>query len=296
MPISHVLLAVLVVAIWGSNFVIIDIGLRHFPPFTFAALRFLLVSLPLLPFVPRPRVGTGTLAGYGFAIGVGQFGLMLYALNGHIAPGLASLLIQTQAFFTVGLSMLLNGERVRRGNLAALALCATGITLIGVGTSDGTDALGVLLVLGAAIGWAIGNLIAKRAGAIDVLGLVVWSGLLASIPLLAAALLREGPAVIGASITEAGVAAWAVVLWQSYANALFGYSVWNWLLARHSAAAVAPLGLLVPLFGMSAAAGFLAEPMPTRKLVAAALVLTGLAVNLVTAPRRATFCKRRKLP
>jgi O-acetylserine/cysteine efflux transporter len=282
MPLWHVALAVLVVGIWGTNFVVIHVGLTHFGPFTFATLRSLLASLPLLLFVPRPKIALGMLVTYGLAIGVGQTGVMLYALNGHISPGLASLLIQTQAFFTIGLAVLISGERIRAGNLVALLLCTAGVVLIGVNIGGGADFAGILLVLAAAFAWGVGNIVAKRAGAIDMLALVAWSNLVAVPPLLGAALLFEGTGAIQANISQAGAIAWATVLWQAVGNALFGYAAWNWLLARHPAAQVAPMGLLVPIFGMSTSAWLLAEPMPPWKLVAAALVLAGLAVNLTT--------------
>ncbi len=288
LPPTHLALAVLVVAIWGTNFVVIHAGLAHFPPFTFACLRFALASLPLLWLVPRPKMPLRLLAAYGLLIAVGQFGLLLYAMAGHIAPGLASLLVQIQAFFTIGLAVALGGERIRLGNVAALALCAAGIALIGLHTGGDADVLGILLVVGAAFSWAGGNIVVKQAGAIDMLGLVVWSSAIAVPPLLAAAWLFEGPAAIGRSVAHAGLGAWAALLWQAAGNTLFGYGVWNWLLARHPAAAVAPMGLMVPIFGMSSSAWLLGEPMQPWKLLAAVLVLGGLAVNL-WATRRATL-------
>lgn len=285
MPLSHVALAVLVVAIWGTNFVVIHAGLEYFPPLTFAAMRFALASLPLVWLIPRPRVRPGTIIGYGMLVGVGQFGLMIYAMDGHISAGLASLVIQTQALFTIAMAMLVGGERLRRGNVVALALCVAGILLIGLHLDGDADLFGVLLVLLAALGWAAGNILAKRAGDIDMLALMVWSSLAAVPPLLGAALLVEGPTAIFAGFRQADAYAWATLPWQSFSNSLFGYSVWNWLLARHRAADVAPIGLLVPLFGMGAAAWLLAEPMPGWKLGAAALVLTGLGVNIWTARR-----------
>ena len=287
MPPAHVALAVLVVGIWGTNFVVIHAGLAAFGPFTFAALRSILASLPLILFIRRPKIAAGALVAYGLAISVGQTGLMLYALAGHISPGLASLLIQTQAFFTVALAVVLSGERVRAGNIAALGLCTAGIVLIAVNMGGDVSPAGILLVVAAAFSWGIGNIVAKRAGAIDMLALVAWSNLVAVPPLLAAALLLDGPDAIQSGIAEASAAAWGTVLWQAIGNALFGYAAWNWLLARHPAADVAPMGLLVPIFGMSAAAWVIAEPMPPWKLAAAALVLAGLAVNLATGRRAA---------
>lgn len=283
MPWAHIALGVLVVAIWGSNFVVAHAGLQRFPPFTYALLRFALASLLLIAFVRPPKLPARSVIAYGLLIGCGQFGLLLYALDGHISAGLTSLLIQTQVFFTIALAWALRAERLRVGNILALALCAGGVLVVALNIDGSADLLGILLVLGAALAWAGGNLIARRSGDIDMLALMVWSGLAAVPPLLGAALLLEGPSAITASIRNSDALGWATLPWQSFANSLFGYSVWNWLLARHGTADVAPLGLLVPFFGMSTAAWLLAEPMPGWKLAAAALVLAGLATNLWTA-------------
>jgi O-acetylserine/cysteine efflux transporter len=239
-----------------------------------------LASLPLLWFVPRPKVALSTVALYGGLIGVGQFGLMFFAMNGHISPGLASVLIQMQALFTVVLAMLMGGERPRAGNVAALVVSLAGIGLIAFNTHGDADALGIALVLTAALAWAGCNLVAKRAGSINMLALMVWSSLFAVPPLLAVTLLAEGPDAAFAAIRTAGIGDWSTVVWQAAGNTLFGYGAWNWLLSRHSATQVAPLGLLVPVFGLSGAAWFLGEGLPGWKLAAAALVIAGLVINL----------------
>ena len=274
----------MVVAVWGTNFVIMHEGLAHFPSLTFATLRFFFAAFPLVFLVPRPKTGMLRIAAYGVLIGVGQFGLLLYALNGHIAPGLASLLIQTQVFFTVALAVLINGERVGSRNLFALALSAAGVGSIALHTGGGNDLLGICLVLGAALGWAGGNIVAKHAGAIDMFGLVIWSSLFAVPPLLAGALILEGLPAMTSAVTAATPTAWATVLWQSLGNSVFGYGVWNWLLSRHTAARIAPLSLMVPVFGMSAASLFLGEAMPLWKLGAAMLIIAGLVINLRAPP------------
>jgi len=280
MPLPHLALAVLVVAIWGTNFVVIHVGLTRFPPFTFAALRFLLASLPLMWFVPRPRLPLGAVVAYGLLIGVGQFGMMLYALAGHITPGLASLVIQTQAFFTVAIAALLAREPIRLRTAVALGLCAIGIGAVAVRSGGDADLTGILLVLGAALGWAGGNIVVKRAGAVDMLPLVVWSSLVSALGLLGAALVVEGPSRLMSAIDHADGPGWAALAWQSFGNTIFGYGMWNWLLARHPASQVAPTGLLVPIFGMSASAYMLGEAMPVWKVAAAGLVLAGLGINL----------------
>ncbi|MEZ0244019.1 MAG: EamA family transporter [Sphingomonas sp.] len=284
LPPSHLLLAVAVVAVWGSNFVVVHVGLERFPPFTFAALRFLLASVPLLAFVPRPKTTIANIAAYGALIGFGQFGLMFYAMNGHISPGLASVLIQTQAFFTVGLAMLFNRERPGPVNLAAMGVSIAGVALIAAHVGGGADPPGILLVLGAALGWAGGNMVVKRAGQVDMFALVVWGSLFAVPPLALMAMVFEGPEAAIGAVAHSDCIGWAALAWQTLGNTLFGYAVWNWLLSRHPATQVAPLGLLVPVFGLSAAAWFLGEPLPGWKLTAAGLIIAGLVINLRARP------------
>lgn len=275
----HLLLALAVVAVWGTNFVVIKWGLAAFPPLTFAALRFTFAVLPAVFFLKRPAVPWKNLAIYGVAIGAGQFGLLYIAMKDQISPGLASLVVQTQAFFTIGLAMLIAGEKVKGYQVAALAVAAAGLAwLISHAHADATP-LGVALVLAAAFGWACGNLAVKAAGAVNMLAYVVWAGVFSAPPLFALAFAIEGWPAMHHAIVHAGPAGWAAVLWQSVGNTIFGYSAWGFLLARHPAATVAPLALMVPVFGMGASAMLLGEPLTPWKLTAAALVLTGLAIN-----------------
>jgi O-acetylserine/cysteine efflux transporter len=274
------LLALAVVAVWGTNFVVIRLGLDALPPLLFAALRFTLAAVPLVFFVKRPAVPWRDLAAYGVLIGVGQFGLLFIAIDGSIAPGLASLVVQTQVVFTIGLAMRGTGERLAPTQWLALVLALGGIAIIMAHTGGTTTPLGVALVIGAAFCWALGNIVQRRAGRVDMLAFIAWSSLFAVPPLFALALLFEGAPAIGAALRAATPAVWAVVAWQSVGNTMFGYGAWGWLLARYPAASVAPMSLLVPVFGMGAAALWLGEPLPVWKLAAAALIISGLAVNL----------------
>lgn len=284
MPLLHWLLALAVVFIWDTNFVVMKWGLAELPPFLFATLRFALSAFPLLLFVRRPNVAWRKLAAFGVLLGAGEFGLLFYALEADIAPGLASLVIQVQVFFTIGMALAIGGERPRALQGAALALALAGMLLIARHTDprgDGveTTALGLVLVVGAALAWAAANMVVKSAGRIDMLGFVVWSSVFATPALLALSLAFEGPASIAASLLHASPGAWAAVAWQSLGSTLFGYGVWNWLLARHPAATMTPVALLVPVFGMASSSLLLGEAMPGWKLGAAALVLAGLALN-----------------
>ena len=281
LPLRHFLLALAVVAVWGTNFVVIKLALGQLPPLLFGALRFAFALLPAVFFLRRPAVPWANLAGYGALIGAGQFGLLYLAMQHDISPGLASLVIQVQVFFTIGLSMAITGEKLRPFQWLALLLATGGIVLIATHTDGSTTVKGLAMVLVAALSWAGGNTLSRRAGQVNMLAYVVWSCLFALPPLLALSLLVEGWPAIESGLRAATPATWAAVLWQSVGNTLFGYAVWGWLLARHPAATITPMALLVPVFGMSASALLLAEPLPAWKLQAAGLVMAGLALNIL---------------
>jgi O-acetylserine/cysteine efflux transporter len=277
----HALLALLVMAVWGSNFVVIKLALAHLPPLTLAALRFTFAVLPAIFFLKRPNVPWRNLAAYGLAIGVGQFGLLFIAMRGLISPGLASLVVQMQVFFTIGLSMALTGERVRGYQIAALGLAAAGLAWLMFNADADVTPLGLGLVLLAGLSWAAGNTVARAAGPSNMLAYVVWASLFSAPPLYALALVFEGWPAMVRGVSHADLATWAAVLWQSVGNTLFGYVAWGWLLARYPAATVSPMSLLVPVFGMAASTAWLGESLPAWKLAAALLMISGLALNVL---------------
>ncbi|MGL4434844.1 MAG: EamA family transporter [Giesbergeria sp.] len=281
LSLRHFLLGLGVVAVWGTNFAVIKLALGQLPPLLFATLRFVAVILPAIFLVARPAVPWRNLAAYGLLIGVGQFGLMFIAINGLISPGLASLVVQTQVFFTIGLAMWLSGERAHPVQGVSLALAAGGIGVILLHTDGSATPLGLVLMLLAALSWAGGNIVSRQAGRVNMLGYVVWSSAFAVPPLIVLTLWQEGWGPVHSALAHADATAWAAVAWQAVGNSLFGYAAWGWLLARYPAATVTPMALLVPVFGMGASAFWLGESLPGWKLLAAALVMGGLALNLL---------------
>lgn len=277
----HLALAIAVTMVWGSNFVVVKYALDVLPPLVLATLRFTAVLLPLVFFVKRPAVSWGNLAAYGLLIGAGQFGALFVALKADVTPGLASLLMQSQVFFTIGLSMVLTGERVKPFQLAALTLAVAGIVVILLHTDGSITPIGLMLILIAALGWSGGNLVARAAGKVDMLAYVVWASLFAIPPLFALMLIFEGWSALVAGVRAAGPSTWGVIAWQAVGNTMFGYGVWGWLLARYPAATVSPLALLIPVFGMGSSALILGEPMQDWKLLAAALVMGGLTIGII---------------
>ena len=287
----HLLLILAVVAVWGTNFVIIKFALAHLPPLLLAALRFALAAFPLVLLVRRPAVSWSNLAQYGLAIGVGQFALLFYGMQRDITPGLASLVVQAQVFFTVALAVVIDKERLRPYQWVAALIAVTGIVIIASHTDGHTSGLGLLLTLGAALFWALGNVASRAAGPVNVLAYVAWSSLFAVPPLLLLSWWLEGWPRIASGLAQADAATWAAVAWQSVGNTIFGYGVWAWLLARYPAATVAPFSILVPVFGIGASALLMGEALPPWKLLATGLVMAGLALNLLW-PRIAAMAKK----
>lgn len=281
MPLRHALLAVAIMAVWGTNYVVIRLGLDHFPPLLFAALRFGFAIVPAIFFVRRPDVPWRNLATYGLILGTGQFTLLFTAMRADITSGLASLVIQMQVFFTIGLAVLLRGERVRRLQMVALGLALAGLTVILAHTDTATTPLGLALVLSAALCWATGNIVARDTPGANMLGYVVWSSLFAAPSLFLLSFATEGWPAIRDAVASAAADDWAAVAYQAFGNTLFGFAAWGWLLARYSTASVAPMSLLVPVFGFAASAVWLGEPLQAWKWLAACLVLAGLGVNLL---------------
>ena len=279
----HIALAFAVVAVWGTNFVVIAVGLRDFPPFLFATLRFFFSALPWLIFLPRPKVRWRWLMLYGAFLGAGQFGLLFYAMRSDIAPGLASLVVQTQVFFTIGLSVLLFKERVALSIIAGTLLACAGLAVIALHLDKTVTTTGIVAVMAAAFFWACANVVVKKASIesklpFRMLNFIVWASVFAVPPLLALSLVLEGGEVDWAALVAARTNAWLALAWQVTGNALFGFSAWSWLLTRYDAAVISPYALLIPVFGVGSSALLLHEPLPAWKVAAITMVLAGITV------------------
>lgn len=289
---ADTLLALLAACILGVSFVAIKFGLQVMPPFALCAWRFFLAAIPLIFFVPRPDVSWRVLIGYGLAIGVAQFGMLFLAIAVGMPAGLASLVIQFQVFFTIALSVLFAGERVRPAQLLGGVVAGAGLVAIGWTKLTSGLGLGFALVLGAALAWSVGNVIAKRAGKLDLLGFIAWSSLAAPIPLALLSLVFEGPTALFDPVLHPTWIGSGSVLFIAYGATVFGFGTWSRLLAHHDAAIVSPFALLIPVWAMASTALVFGERLNAAQAVGAALVIAGLALT-VFGPRLFTMLRTR---
>ena len=283
----HTLLALLVVAIWGVNFVAIDLGLSNVPPLLFLAMRFVLVAIPAVFFIRPPAIGWRNVLLIGAFLSLGQFTLLYLALSLGMPPGLASLLLQTQIVFSVIVSSLLLREHPTRRQLTGIVIGMVGLAVVVVGHTSAAPWLPLVITLLAALSWAIGNVLSRRARAASGLSLVVWSGLVVPIPSIALALLVDGPQAVGFSLAHLSLAAILSTVYTALAASLVAYTIWNSLLARYPTGAVVPFTLLVPVIGILAAWAVFGERPASSELIGGAIMLGGLAAAVLTPRQRA---------
>jgi O-acetylserine/cysteine efflux transporter len=281
MPLRHVLLALLVAVIWGTNFVVIDEGLNGVPPLLFVTIRFVVVLVPAIFLVPRPAVPWRVLATVGLLLSVGQFGMLYTALGLGMPAGLASLVLQVQVILTVLIAALRLNESPTVRQATGVAVGAVGLAVVAFGRSAQTPLLGLLLTVGAALSWATGNVASRRAGVASGLSMTVWSSVFVPLPLLALALVVDGPATIGSALTHLSVGNLLSTAYTAYLSTLVGYGVWNTLLARHTAASVVPFTLLVPPVGITAAWIVQGEHPGAAELTGGLILLVGVAVTAI---------------
>jgi len=278
-------LAVLVTIIWGLNFSVIKIGLGSFDPFLLAALRFALCALPWIFIFKRPAVHFKYVFWYGLINGAVQFGFLFLGIHEGLSPGLASVVLQLHVFFTIGIGAMVLKDQVRARQLVGMVVAFAGVAAIAEGGTAGT-LVAVLLVVAAAAAWAVANIITKVSGVKDVLGFMVWSSLIPPLPLLALSLLVSGPRQVAHDLGNFTWGGAAVLLYLVYPTTLFGFSVWNHLLRSYKTSLVAPLTLLVPVFGMLSSMWLFHEDLTVRKTAAVALVIAGLLINIYGFPGR----------
>jgi O-acetylserine/cysteine efflux transporter len=299
MPLRSALAAVLVAIIWGLNFVVIDLGLEGMPPALFVALRFAVVIVPAIFFVPRPTARFRDVVLIGLFMSLGQFGLLYTALAIGMPAGLASLVLQAQVVFTVVFAALALRETPTRSQLIGVSIGAIGLVVVGSGRNADTPALAFMVTLAAATSWALGNVIARRIGRggatpsrLAGLSLTVWSALVVPIPMFLLAIVLNGADAVGFALTHLTMPQVLSTAYTAWLASLVGYGIWNTLLARHAASAVVPFTLLVPPVGMVTAWLVLDEVPTIAEAGGGVMLLLGVAITTGILRRRGIREKR----
>ncbi|WP_095159843.1 EamA family transporter [Pseudomonas sp. Irchel 3E13] len=293
MPLKDLLLALVVIVAWGLNFVVIKVGLDGLPPMLLGGLRFALVAIPAVFFIRRPQLPLRWLLAYGLTISFGQFAFLFEAMGNGMPPGLASLVLQSQAFFTMIFAAVFLGERLRAASVLGLLVAAGGLALIGSENGGHVPLLALVLTLGGGACWAMGNIITRRFGNIDLMALVIWGALVPPLPFFAMSWYLEGPALIETSLRNIGMSSILSLVYLALIATMLGYGLWSRLLSRYPAGKVAPFSLLVPVVGLSSSAVLLDERLSAIQCWGGLLVMVGLLINVFGPRLKARFLPAR---
>lgn len=281
---KHLSLAVLVTLVWGVNFPITKLGLRAIDPFVLTGIRFALAALPLVFFIKRPAVKFSYVAAYGIIFGLGMWGVINYGIQVGVSPGIASLIIQLSVFFTMGWGFVLFKEKIRGAQMLGAVLALIGLAGI-ISTQEGNHAvLGVMLIVLSAVAWSVGNVIIKKSGVKEIFSFMVWASLIPPIPLFLTAWLIHGSAAFEGLQASLDLTAVLSILFQVYLATHFAYWGWNSLLKLYPVSTVAPLSLLIPVFGITSSMLILDERISTPNLISIGIIIVGLAVGLYRRP------------
>lgn len=285
---GHVLLAVGVAALWGVNFVVVAVGLKTLPPLLMLAVRFVIASLPILV-VPRPALSWPHLIAICSTMFILQFALLFMAMARGMSPGMASVILQSQAVFTPIVAAIFLKEQPSLRQVVGIGIAVLGMGVVGSTVAGGgITAVGVLLILGAALTWSVGNIQMRAAGQQNIVALIVWMSVVPPLPMFAASLILEGgPVELAHAVTHMGWTGLGAILYTVIGSTYGGYCGWAYLLKHHRATTIAPFSLLVPIFAAVASSLFLGEHFGDTRLVGMALVMAGLAVIAVPARRNA---------
>ena len=282
---KHLFLAVLVTAVWGLNFPVTKLGLAAIDPLLLTGLRFTLAALPWVFFVKRPPIAIKWLAAYGLIFGVAMWALINLGIEWGVPPGTAALLIQFSAFFTMGWGVLLFREQLSYAQMLGMGLAVLGLISIILASPGQGTTLGYALLLVSALSWSVGNVIIKQSKVREMFAFVVWASVFPPLPLLLLTWLAHGSAPFTALVTHFEWVALFSLLFQVYAATHFCYWGWNLLLREYPVSRVAPLSLLIPVFGVAGSMLILGHRVGASEGVSIALILSALVVGLLKWPR-----------
>ncbi|HHL2561040.1 TPA: EamA family transporter [Yersinia enterocolitica] len=280
MKLTDFLIALLITAIWGVNFSIIKLGLITADPLILAGIRFTLCALPAVFFIKKPDTSWRYIIGYGLLFGIGLWGIVNLGIKAGVSAGIASLVLQFGAFFTMVLGAFLFHENLSKYQYIGIIVALLGLTSI-IFISDGSVTfIGLALVLCGAVVWGLVSIIIKKSNTKYIFSFLVWSSLFSPMPLFILSYLFNGPSGFTELAIHFNTTTLFSILFQVYPNTLFAYWVWNSLLTKYPVSVVAPLSLLVPIFGMLGSVMIFNESIPSGKIIAMVFIISGLIIGL----------------
>ena len=282
MPISHLLLILLVIVIWGLNFIFVKLGLQEISPLLLCAIRFFLASIPAIFFIKPPSAPFKIVAAYGLVMFGLQFGFVFMGMYAGMTPGMASLIMQVQVFFSMFFAVFFLGEQPAMGQIIGALVSFMGIGLVAMHFDNNVSLLGFILILAAAASWGLGNLITKKIKTTNMISVVVWGSFVACLPMFVLSLIFEGPQSMVASYNNVTWVGIGSLLYIVYVSTWIGYGVWSWLIGRYPVGMIVPFTLLIPVVGLLSSVLILGEPFQLWKLVSCLLVISGLCINILS--------------
>lgn len=287
---KDIMLSVLLVILWGVNFTVIKLGLAGVPSMLLVSLRYLLLTFPAIFFIKKPKTELKYIVLYGLTVGVGQFSCLFYAMQIGMPAGIASIVLQTQAFISPVFAMIFLNQKINSKQIIGLIISAIGLILIAMASigdnMNKVPVLAFILMVAAPIFWAVSNIIAKIASdkaaskdeKLNMVSMVVWSGLVPPIPMLGLALMLDTPETLLSVLTNLNGISIFAVLYLAYVATLTGYGIWSKLIVSYPMSTVAPIPLLVPIVALLSARIVLTEHLSSLQWIGFIVILTGLAI------------------
>lgn len=277
---ADVSLAVLVAVIWGLAFVASRLALDELPPALMTALRFGIAAVPCL-FVRKPKVSWPLLVAISFTLFLGQFLAQASGIAHGVPVGLTSVIVQSQALFTIALAAIVFREWPTRVQTIGIAIAAAGLLLIctTVGYDFSVGAFAVLMI--SPVSFAVGNLLLRRAKGAPMFDLFAWLCLTSAVPLFALALVSDGPAPTWHALTHVSLTGVLCMLALGGISTSIAYWLWGRLLRDYPAAQVVPFALLVPFVGSAASSIVFSEKFGPLRLAGMLTVVAGIAIMLL---------------
>lgn len=277
---TDLLLTLLTVVVWGLNFIAIFVGLKNLPPFLFCTLRFALSAFPFVFFMRKPKTPFKYLLGFGIFNFVLQFGLLFSGIQLGLSPGLSSLVMQVQVFFSIGLAYVFFSEKPEIIKVIGSLISFIGIGIVAWYVEGSATIIGLLFTLFASFSWAAGNMFTKQINAESPLALVVWGNLIAFPFMAVASYFIDGSEVIYNSLQNISLTTISAVAYVVYVSTFLGYGIWGFLLKKYVTSAVVPFTLLIPVVGILSSILFLKEELTVWKLWASFFIMIGVVFNV----------------